>query len=352
MLFRSMDPHLIILLTLFISAFSSGVEIAFVSSSRLRIELDKNKGSVTGKILGFFYRNEGHFLAALLLGNNIALVLFGIQAAKILNPIIASWGVTDQVLQLLIQTVISTILVLIIAEFLPKAVCQLNPNAFMKSFAFPAYLFYWILYLPTSIIMFISLRFLKLMKVEISSTEKVFSKVDLEHYVQDMNEQDVLDSDAFSDHEGGFAAAASLLNSAPAIYHVDATRSDRQKVRTLSEEIARVVRGRATNPRWIEGQMRHGHRGASEIAETVNNLYSFAVSTECVTSRQFELMFEATLGNDRVRTFLLQENPEAGKAIARNFMNAVRRGFWMTRRNSTVSLLSECGFDTSEIDAP
>lgn len=88
-----MDPgYLIILITLFISAFSSGVEIAFVSSSRLRIELDKNKGSITGKILGFFYRHEGHFLAALLLGNNIALVLFGIQAAEILNPIIASWG--------------------------------------------------------------------------------------------------------------------------------------------------------------------------------------------------------------------------------------------------------------------
>ena len=184
-----MDPHLIILFTLFISAFSSGVEIAFVSSSRLRIELDKNKGSITGKILGFFYRNEGHFLAALLLGNNIALVLFGIQAAEILNPIIESWGVTEQALQLLIQTIISTILVLIIAEFLPKAICQLNPNAFMKSFAVPAYLFYWILYLPTSVIMFISLRFLKLMKVEITNTEKVFSKVDLEHYVQDMNER-------------------------------------------------------------------------------------------------------------------------------------------------------------------
>jgi putative hemolysin len=184
-----MDPHLIILLTLFISAFSSGVEIAFVSSSRLRIELDKNKGSITGKILGFFYRNEGHFLAALLLGNNIALVLFGIQAAEILNPVIESWGVTEQALQLLIQTIISTILVLIIAEFLPKAICQLNPNAFMKSFAVPAYLFYWILYLPTSVIMFISLRFLKLMKVEITNTEKVFSKVDLEHYVQDMNER-------------------------------------------------------------------------------------------------------------------------------------------------------------------
>ena len=78
-----MDPgYLIILITLFISAFSSGVEIAFVSSSRLRIELDKNKGSITGKILGFFYRHEGHFLAALLLGNNIALVLLEFKLLK------------------------------------------------------------------------------------------------------------------------------------------------------------------------------------------------------------------------------------------------------------------------------
>jgi putative hemolysin len=185
-----MDPDLIIIFcTLLVSAFSSGVEIAFVSSSRLRIELDINKGSLTGRVLRFLYKKEGDFIASLLLGNNIALVLFGMSAAKLLNPVIESWGIHGEVLTLLLQTIISTILVLIIAEFLPKAIFQLNPNGLMKSFAIPAYLFYWILFLPTSIIMFISMRFLRLMKVEITNTEKVFSKVDLEHYVQDMNER-------------------------------------------------------------------------------------------------------------------------------------------------------------------
>jgi cobaltochelatase CobN len=168
-------------------------------------------------------------------------------------------------------------------------------------------------------------------------------------HVQDMSDQDVLDSDAFADHEGGFVAAAALLDNAPSIFHVDATRSDRQRVRTLSEEIARVVRGRATNPRWINGQMRHGHRGASEIAETVNNLFSFAVATDFVTSGQFDMMFEATLGNDRVRQFLMEANPEAGNAIARNFASAVQRGFWVSRRNSTAAILSECGIEVPEV---
>jgi CBS domain containing-hemolysin-like protein len=103
--------------------------------------------------------------------------------------VIQSWGVEGEVLTLLLQTIMSTLLVLIVAEFLPKAVFQLNPNGLMKTFAFPAYLFYWILFIPTSVIMFISMRFLRLMKVEITNSEKVFSKVDLEHYVQDMNER-------------------------------------------------------------------------------------------------------------------------------------------------------------------
>ena len=99
-----MDPDLIIILcTLLVSAFTSGVEIAFVSSSRLRIELDINKGSLTGKILRFLYKKEGHFIATLLLGNNIALVLFGMSAAALLNPVIQSWGVEGEVLTLLLQ---------------------------------------------------------------------------------------------------------------------------------------------------------------------------------------------------------------------------------------------------------
>lgn len=183
------NDQLIIIAALIFSAFTSGVEIAFISSNRLKIELDRNKGSINGKISAFFYKNEGHFIATLLLGNNIALVLFGIYFAQLLNPIISNWGVQNGFILLLLQTVFSTIIVLIVAEFTPKAIFQLNPNWFLKIFAIPMWLVYWMLYLPTSIIMFISTQFLKLFKIELKNNEKVFSKVDLEHYVQDINKR-------------------------------------------------------------------------------------------------------------------------------------------------------------------
>ncbi|MBV9113736.1 MAG: cobaltochelatase subunit CobN, partial [Hyphomicrobiales bacterium] len=153
-------------------------------------------------------------------------------------------------------------------------------------------------------------------------------------HVQDMEGQDVLDSDAFAEHEGGFSAAAATLGADPALYHADTSRIGRSVVRTLDEEIARIVRGRATNPRWIEGQMRHGFRGAAEIAETVDNLFAFAAMTQAVTSRQFDLVYDATCGDERVRDFLLQANAEAARAIAARFAEAERRGFWVSRRNS------------------
>jgi cobaltochelatase CobN len=160
-------------------------------------------------------------------------------------------------------------------------------------------------------------------------------------HVQDMAEQDVLDSDAFAEHEGGFAAAAATLGAEPALYHADTSRPDRSIVRTLPEEIARVVRGRATNPRWIAGQMRHGFRGAAEIAETVDNLFAFAVMTKAVSSRHFDLLYDATCGNEKVRAFLQEANPEAARAIARRFAEAARRGFWVSRRNSSAAHLAE-----------
>jgi cobaltochelatase CobN len=160
-------------------------------------------------------------------------------------------------------------------------------------------------------------------------------------HVQDMEGQDVLDADAFAEHEGGFSAAAAVLGTDPSLYHVDASRAGRSVVRTLEEEIARVVRGRAANPRWIEGQMRHGFRGAAEIAETVDNLFSFAAMTKAVTSRQFELVHDATCGDEKVRDFLLHANPEAARAIASRFAEAARRGFWVSRRNSSARILAE-----------
>jgi cobaltochelatase CobN len=159
-------------------------------------------------------------------------------------------------------------------------------------------------------------------------------------HVQDQDEQDILDSDAIVDHEGGFAAAAQMLGNGAAVYHVESTRPGALKVRTLDEEIARVVRARASNPRWIAGQMRHGHRGAAEIAGTIDNLYALAVLSEAVAGQHFELLFDATLGTPSVRDFLAGANPNAARAIVQRFEDARARGFWRSRRNSTLACLA------------
>jgi cobaltochelatase CobN len=160
-------------------------------------------------------------------------------------------------------------------------------------------------------------------------------------HMQDIHGQDVLDSDAFSAHEGGFAAAASKTGRAPALYHVDTTHPEKSIVRPLAKEIARVLRGRAVNPRWIAGQMRHGHRGAAEIAETLDNLFAYAAMTDAVPSRHFDLLFDATLGDERVRDYLVTSNPLAAQAMAIRFDEASRRGLWMSRRNSSAEILAQ-----------
>ncbi|MCH2223391.1 MAG: hemolysin family protein [Crocinitomicaceae bacterium] len=183
-------PLIGIVLTLIFSGFFSGMEIAYISSNRLKIELDKSKGTFNSKILARFYKNEPHFIAMLLLGNNIALVFFGLFAAQVLDPIIQdNLGVHDEALTLLLQTIISTGLVLILAEFLPKAFVQLSPNRYLKYASFPMLIVYSILYFPTYLVLGISNLILRLLKVDSDTTEKVFSKVDLEDYVQDLNQR-------------------------------------------------------------------------------------------------------------------------------------------------------------------
>ena len=186
-----MDPELLIIfITLIFSAFFSGMEIAFISSNRLKVELDRSKGTINGRILGTFFKDESHFIAMLLLGNNIALVIFGISAASLLDPIIMEWGIKSAGLILFFQTLFSTLLVLVTAEFLPKALVQINPNGFLKFTSIPTLILYWILYIPTIFVMFVSNFFLKLLKAETEEEgKKVFSKVDLEHYVQDLSDR-------------------------------------------------------------------------------------------------------------------------------------------------------------------
>jgi cobaltochelatase CobN len=158
-------------------------------------------------------------------------------------------------------------------------------------------------------------------------------------HVQDIPGQDVLDADAFADHEAGFAAAAASLGNHPALYHADTTDPHRSKIRTVREEVARVLRARATNPRWLAGQMRHGFRGAAEIAQTVDNFFAYAALADVTDDRQFDLLFDATLGDEAVMKFLTGVNPEAAKAIAERFDEAIRRGLWTTRRNSAAAIV-------------
>jgi CBS domain containing-hemolysin-like protein len=186
-----MDPSVVIILTaLLFSAFSSGMEIAFVSSNRLKVELDRNKANWFSKLLNTFYGRDGHFLATLLLANNFGLVVFGIYMSELLEPWIEnSWGIKQEYLVVLLQTIISTLVVLTFAEFLPKVVFQINPNGIFRLGAAPMWLVYWILYLPTRLIVWLSHGLLRIIGVEVQQSEKVFSKTDLQHFVQDMNER-------------------------------------------------------------------------------------------------------------------------------------------------------------------
>jgi cobaltochelatase CobN len=157
---------------------------------------------------------------------------------------------------------------------------------------------------------------------------------------QDHAEIDLLDGLDFAAHEGGFAAAADSLGAAPALYHADTARPEAPRVRSLAEEIARVVRGRAANPAWIAGMMRHDYRGAGEIGRAVDGLYAFAATVPARFDQQFELVFDATLGDAAVDAFLQSANPAARQAMIARFAAAVRRDLWRPRRNSVAERLA------------
>ena len=138
---------------------------------------------------------------------------------------------------------------------------------------------------------------------------------------------------------GGFAAAASALGRAPDLIILDTTDPARPRARSLSAALARIVRSRATNPKFIAGQLRHGPRGAAELAETVDRLVDFAETTGAVASHFFDLLHDAYVADDGVRSFLLRENPAAAAAIAARLDAARRRGLWHPRRNDVDASL-------------
>jgi cobaltochelatase CobN len=147
---------------------------------------------------------------------------------------------------------------------------------------------------------------------------------------------------------GGFAAAAKMLGRAVDLVMLDVTDPQQPRARTLSAALARIVRGRAVNPRFIAGQMRHGPRGAAELAETVDRLTAFAATTDAVAGELFDLLHEAYVVDPDVRAFLLRENPQAAAAIADRLDAARRRGHWHPRRNDVDAGLAAL---RAEIDA-
>ncbi len=160
-------------------------------------------------------------------------------------------------------------------------------------------------------------------------------------HAQDHAETDILESTDYAAHEGGFAAAAASLGAAPALYHLDTSQAETPRLRTIAEEVRRVLRGRAANPRWLAGQMRHGYRGAAEIARAAESLTGFAVTLPDRFDAQFDLLFDATLGDEAVSAFLAEANPAALAAMRRHFSRALADGLWRPRRNSLDALLAE-----------
>lgn len=167
------------------------------------------------------------------------------------------------------------------------------------------------------------------------------SQVDAVLHNQDNREHDLLDSDDYYQFEGGLAATVETLKgTAPKIYHNDHSRPERPVIRTLSEEIGRVVRARAANPKWIAGVMRHGYKGAFEIAATVDYLFAFAATTNAVGDHHFDQLYDAYLDDGEVRAFLGEANPKALEEIEARFREAVERDLWRPRRNSVRAALN------------
>ena len=168
-----------------LSAFFSGIEIAFVSVDKLRFELDRKKG-ISSRILGLFFNNPNNFISTMLVGNNVALVVYGILMAQIIGDKLLAGFIDSYFLMVLIQTVISTLIILVTGEFLPKTLFKINPNLILNVCAIPLFIFYIILYPISKIASAISSLFLRIFGIKVSaeSTAKAFSKIDLDYFVQ------------------------------------------------------------------------------------------------------------------------------------------------------------------------
>ena len=195
-----MNSWIVVAITLFFSALCSGLEIAFNSINRLQLEVELTKNTFSAKIISLFYKNQSRFITSLLLGNNIALIIYGMSMAQILDAPVNHWlqaiSLDNDFMVLLVKTILATLLVLLVAEFLPKMLFRINPNAILSFFALPTFIVYCLLYplilIYTGISEFI-IRYILRLKVD--RQEYRFSTVDLNDYIAEYADPEEADED-------------------------------------------------------------------------------------------------------------------------------------------------------------
>lgn len=180
------------------SAFFSGMEIAFVSSNKLRFEMDRNSQSINSRILSIFFHNPNNFISTMLVGNNIALVIYGILMAQVIEKNILEGMIENHFVLVLIQTIISTLIILVTGEFLPKTLFKINPNLTLNIFAIPTFICYIVLYPISKFASGVSNLLLRIIGIKINkeASDKAFTKVDLDYFIQSsiqdvQNEQEI-----------------------------------------------------------------------------------------------------------------------------------------------------------------
>ncbi|MCR4921202.1 MAG: hemolysin family protein [Bacteroidaceae bacterium] len=217
------DTTLIIetLVVLLFSAFFSGMEIAFVSSNKLRFEMDRKERGFSSRFIDTFYAHPNNFISTLLVGNNICLVIYGILMAKLINlTILIPLGIHNaggecphEWLCLLIQTLLATLIVLVTGEFLPKTLFRINPNRMLRIFSLPTYIFYIVLWPISKFTSSLSKGLLRLMGMHVQQgrQEKSFSKVDLDYLIQS-NIDKIEDEEKIEDEVKMFQNALDFSN--------------------------------------------------------------------------------------------------------------------------------------------
>ena len=192
----------IILLSVALSAFFSGMEIAFISSNKLRYELDKKRSGLIGKVLSVFFEHPEQFISTMLVGNNIALVVYGIQTARLLEPLLQNF-IQSEFIILLLQTILSTLVILVTAEFLPKTVFRINPNFSLKVFAVPLLVFYISLFPVSLFATRFSLLILRVFGLRIprQEEESVLGRIDLYNFLEDSYDKSNRESNMPLEHD-------------------------------------------------------------------------------------------------------------------------------------------------------